>query len=295
MSSTIYTAPLTAPDSRVYTLGACENSSDVARQLIAAFSTHRPEGEYLAKALGQASVFAYMMTGQSAMALLEREMTRFESVPYRKLRGSPPCAIRVAICAAVSACVYVHQANPLPHITLQQLSQVFTRGNSAGDYSTWAQLNAAGAGSLYPLRLPEIAPLSVFMNQHHFNQRQPGWSGEYVSTSDELIEKLASMPTAIGIAEAGRENSHIRVLPIADDHGQLYDASLPDMQRGDYPLTRYLHLYLPQDREGMLSQPLPDFARFVLSPAGQHIINAHARYAPLSDAMVNHQSTLLAH
>lgn len=294
MSSTIYTAHLKAPDTLVYKLGACENSSDVASQLIEAFSTHQPEREYLAMAQGQASVFAYMMTGQSAMALIEREMTRFESVPYRKLLGTPPFAIRVAICAPVSACVYVQRANPLPHITLQQLSKVFTRGNPAGDYSSWAQLNAANAGSLYPLRLPDIAPLNVFMSQHHFNQRQPGWSGEYVSTTDELLEKLASMPTAIGIAEAGRENSHVRALPISDEEGRLYDASLHNMRSGDYPLTRYLHLYLPKDRHGIISQPLIDFASFVLSAAGQQIINTQSRYASLSDDMVSHQSNLLA-
>lgn len=252
MSSTIYTANLIPPDPIVYKLGACENSSDVASQLIEAFNIHQQGEKYLARALGQASVFAYMMTGQSDMALIEREMTSFESVPYRKLLGSNPFAIRVAICAPASACVYVHQANPLPHITLQQLSQVFTRGNSAGDYSSWTQLNADSVGSLYPLRLPDIAPLNVFMSRHHFNQRQPGWSGEYVNTTDELLEKLASMPTAIGIAEAGRENSHIRALPISDD-GQLNDTNLHNMQSGDYPLTRYLYLYLSKDRQGMIA------------------------------------------
>jgi phosphate transport system substrate-binding protein len=181
--------------------------------------------------------------------------------------------------------------------TVHQLSQVFTRGNLAGDYSSWqqlAQVEATDAGSIHPLRLPNIAPLNLFLNQYHFDQRQPGWNGEYTGNTDELINKLATTPAAIGIAEAGRENPHIRAVPISDGNSNLFGANLKDMQNGHYPLTRYLHLYLPKNQHGLISMPSLGFAEFVLSPAGQEIISSHHRYAALSDEMVNVQSNLMA-
>ncbi|ROP61767.1 ABC-type phosphate transport system substrate-binding protein [Enterobacter sp. BIGb0383] len=294
MSSMIYTADLTPQDPAVCTLGACEHSSDLASHLVTAFSTRQNSTRYLSTPQGQDAVFAYLMTTRSAMALTEREMTPFESVPYRKLLNSQPFSIRVAICAPVSACVYVHRANPLAHITLQQLSQVFSRGNLTGDYSTWAQLDTTTTGGIHPLRLPDIAPFSVFLQQH-FEQRQPGWNGEYVRDTDALIERLAALPTAIGIAEVGREHPQIRAVPISDGQGQVYNASLKNMQSGHYPLTRYLHLYLPRNPQGEISPPLVEFAEFVLSAEGQKLINTRTRYASLSDEMARSQSRLMAH
>lgn len=294
MSSMMYTADLTPQDPAVCTLGACENSSDLAHQLVTAFSAQQNGVRYLSAAQGQDAVFAYLVTARSAMALTEREITSFESVPYRKLLNSSPFAINVAICAPVSACVYVHRANPLPHITLQQLSQVFSRGNLVGDYSSWAQLDATATGSIHPLRLPDIAPFSLFLHQQLFEQRQPGGNGEYVRDTDALIEKLATLPTAIGIAETGREHPQIRAVPIYDGQSQVYEASLKNMQSGHYPLTRYLHLYLPRDPQGAIPQPLVEFAEFVLSAEGQKIINTRTRYTSLSDEMAHSQSRLMA-
>ena len=295
MNSMIYTADLTPQDPAVCSLGACENSSDLASQLVTAFNTRQNSTRYRSTPQGQDSVFAYLMTTRSAMTLTEREMTPFESVPYRKLLNSPPFAINVAICAPVSACVYVHRSNPLPHITLQQLSQVLSRGNPMGDYSSWTQLDATATGSIHPLRLPDIAPFSLFLHQQHFAQRQPGWNGEYVRDTDALIERLATLPTAMGIAEVGREHPQIRAVPISDGQGQAYDASVKNMQSGHYPLTRYLQLYLPRNRQGVISPPLVEFAEFVLSTEGQKIINTGTRYASLSDEMARSQSRLMAH
>jgi phosphate transport system substrate-binding protein len=83
-------------------------------------------------------------------------------------------------------------------------------------------------------------------------------------------------------------------VPVSDENGNLFDATLENMQRGHYPLTHYLHLYLPKNPHGLISQSSIAFAEFMLSPAGQNIINAQHRYAALSDDMVSSQTLLLA-
>lgn len=282
MNSDIYTPCLALPDSAEVKLGCCAKSGALAEQLIKAF---RPEVDgltYRSTTLGERSVFAFLMTGQVAMALIEREMTPFESVPYRKLLNSPPFAIKVAV--GESASVYVHRSNPLPAISLQQLSQIFTRGNLSGDYSCWSQVDPRSplaSASIQPLRLPDIAPLSVYLHQHHFAQRQTGWNGEYVSHTDALIDALGNMPAGIGMAETGRENQQVRELPVSDG------------ATGRSPLTRYLHLYLPKDENGHLAPPLVEFVKFVLSPSGQQIIATHSPYGPLSAEMATAQTNLM--
>lgn len=304
MSAMVYTPDIAPSDLSGCKLGACEHSGDLADQLAREFGTYHREMRYSSTALGQAAVFAYLMTGKISMALIEREMTSFETVPYRKLLNSLPVVIKVAICKplfaderSASASVYVHRSNPLPHISMQQLSQIYTRGNLPGDYSSWQQLEQyqeSEASSIYPLRLPDIAPLSVYLSQHHFGQRQPDSNGEYVCDTDALINKLENTPAAIAIAEAGRENPHIRAVPVSDENGNLFDATLENMQGGHYPLTRYLHLYLPKNQDVLISQSSVALAEFMLSPAGQKIINSQHRYAALSDEMVSSQTHLLA-
>lgn len=303
MNTGTYTPDLALPDPNVVKLGSCEKSSELANQLINAFRSDRGDLSCLATTPGERSVFAFLMTGQVSMTLTEREMTPFESVPYKKLINSPPFALKVAICAplpagelSASASVYVHRSNPLPGITMRQLSQIFTRGNLQGDYSSWSQVDRTSplaSASIQPLRLPDIAPLSVFLTRHHFEQRQPGWNGEYVSNTDALITTLGNMPAGIGIAESGWDNQLIRAVPISDGSGNLVSATIAEMQNGRYPLTRYLYLYLPKEVAGKLSKPLAEFAHFVLSPSGKKIISAHLRYAPLSDEMSTLQSNLM--
>ncbi|WP_265908961.1 PstS family phosphate ABC transporter substrate-binding protein [Erwinia billingiae] len=300
----IYTPDIAPPELSVCKLGACEDSSNLADQLVRKLSGYRGERHHQSTELGQAAIFAFLMTGRVSMALMEREMTSFETVPYRKLLNSLPVMLKVAICKplttyeySASASVYVHSSNPLPHITMQQLSQIYTRGNLSGDYSSWQQLEqcqGTAASSIYPLRLPDIAPLSVYLSQHHFGQRQPGSNGEYICDTDAQFNKLENTPAAIAIAEAGRENPHIRAVPVSDENGSLFDATLENMQSGRYPLTRYLHLYLPKNQVGLISRSSVALAEFMLSPAGQKIINAQHRYAALSDEMVSSQAQLLA-
>ncbi len=300
----IYTPDIAPPELSVCKLGACKDSCDLADQLLRELSSYQGERHYQSTELGQAAIFAFLMTGRVSMALIEREMTSFETVPYRKLLNSLPVMLKVAICKpltadeySASASVYVHSSNPLPHISIQQLSQIYTRGNLPGDYSSWQQLEQyqeTEAGSIYPLRLPDIAPLSVYLSQHHFGHLQPGSNGEYVGDTDALINKLENTPAAIAIAEAGRETPHIRAVPVSDENGNLFDATLENMQGGHYPLTRYLHLYQPKNQDGLISQSSVALAEFMLSPAGQKIINAQHRYAALSDELVSSQTHLLA-
>jgi hypothetical protein len=103
MSLMIYTADLALSDPAVCKLGACEGSNDLACQLVKEYGSRQNKVSYRSAALYQDSVFAFLMTGRVSMVLIEREMTSFESVPYRKLLHSPPFAVKIALCVPVSA------------------------------------------------------------------------------------------------------------------------------------------------------------------------------------------------
>lgn len=298
MSSETYTPYVAPADAETLKLASCAHSRDLAANLVAVFRQLNSDIDCAYVAVGEPAVFAFLMTGQASLAMLEREMAPFESVPYRKLINSQPFAIKIGLCAPATPSVYVHRSNMLSHLTLQQLSQIFTNGNPQGDYSCWGQIDMASPlqeTSIYPLRLPETAPLSVYLSQHHFDQRLASWAGEYVADTDALLGKLENMPAGIGIAESGRDSDRVRALPLSDGNGHITAATRDDMLSGAYPLTRYLQLYLPKDQNGKLSSHITQFAAFILSPAGQEIVSAHPRYAALSSELIKSQSQQMEH
>ncbi|WP_338063271.1 substrate-binding domain-containing protein [Winslowiella toletana] len=256
------------------------------KNVLAACSTQHPDMAFASDLRGEASAFALLINGQASMALIEREITPPESVPYRKQTATSPFALRVAISAHATAGVYVHRSNPLPQLTLSQLAQIFTQGAAAGNLSYWGQLDLD-----HPWRQQPICPLSYaedsalmhYLQQHHFAGRELSAHSEYFADNDALLKRLAECPQAIAIAPAGGENAAIRLLPLAADNATTAQHRLSD----HYPLTRYVYLYLSPDAD-------PRLAQFMLSAPGQQIIGqSGSDFFALSASEAAHQQSRL--
>lgn len=247
-------------------------------KLITAFTPIHPSVQVVSQRCHEASAFSFLINDRSSMALIEREITPTEAVPYKKQRGTRPFALQVAI-SVDPPTLYVHHSNPLVEISAVQLSQIFTQGNPQGDFSGWEQVpGAQKSGNLCPLSLPEDSTLQTYMQKHHFAGRELSARTEYATDSESLLKKLENTPNGIGIAEYGIENPKLRAVKLAEPAT---------------PLTRFLHLYLPLDASGITDSASQKFADFLLSDAGQAII-ATSAFTPLHPGELSQQRALLS-
>jgi phosphate transport system substrate-binding protein len=89
---------------------------------------------------------------------------------------------------------------------------------------------------------------------------------------------------AVGYSGIGYKTSGVRALPIAGDDGKYYDATYDNALNGDYPLARFLLVYVNKKPGQPLDTLTLEFLKFVLSKAGQEIVEKDGYY-PLPAAL----------
>ena len=244
------------------------------------------------------SVFAYLMNRRSDLALLEREITPVEAVPYKKLIGAQPLAIKVAslrpsdeITENASLAVYVHEDNPLTEITITQLRRIFTQGNPQGDYSDWAQLGGKPS-RLQAFSLTENSSLTAYLLAHHFSGHEFSSHTYWVENTEALLQNIQGHRSAVGIAQAGRFIEGIKTLRIIDEPQVAMPAT--DSQIFRDPLTRFLYLYVAPPTTPVMTDHLRTFTDIMLSQQGQALLVDQPLYGPLTPEEIDQQKKKLA-
>jgi phosphate transport system substrate-binding protein len=255
----------------------------IVERCCASFTALHPDVAFDVDLRGTPSAMAFLMNGKSMFSVMGREITPVETVPYRKLIGAPPVAIRVAHTAeetsqhlATSLAVYVHRSNPLTRITTSQLSKIFSVGNPDGDYSRWSQLGLTGEWAkrqIHPIGTPEYTGFGTYMQAHHLEGRPLSPVYERYVGTDDVLSRLEADPSGVAVAAIGRETSHLRLLPIArDDDGAYSSGSTGDVQNDRYAFGRFLYFYVPQKKNEPVDPFTAEYLRYVLSFEGQSIL-----------------------
>ena len=95
-------------------------------------------------------------------------------------------------------------------------------------------------------------------------KQQPG--------SEAVVEMVAKDKNAIGYSGIGFLTEGVRAVPLAaPQNGKCHKPSAEFVYSGDYPLARYLRLYLNKKPDQPLDPLIADFIRFVLSRDGQQL------------------------
>jgi phosphate transport system substrate-binding protein len=255
----------------------------IVERCCAAFCQLQPDAAFDVDLRGTPSAMAFLMSGKSMFSVMGREITPVEIVPYRKLIGAPPVAIRIAHTAeetsqhlATSLGVYVHRSNPLTRITTEQLSKMFSVGNPGGDYSRWGQLGLSGEWAkrqIHPIGTPEYTGFGTYMQAHHLEGRPLSPVYERYVGTDDVLGRLAADPSGVAVAAIGRETEGLRLLPIAQhENGPYSDGCTDDVQNDRYAFGRFLYFYVPQRLGEPVDPFTAEYLRYVLSFEGQSII-----------------------
>jgi len=214
-----------------------------------------------------------LISGTAQFGPMSRPMKGAEMDDFEKKYGYKPTGMRVAVDALA---VFVHKDNPIKCLSLAQVDAIFSKSRKQGgkqDLKTWGQLGLTGDWAARPVSMYGRNSASgtygyfkeVALADGDFKdsvKEQPG--------SSAVVQAIASDKYAIGYSGVGYKTADVRSVPLsATDGGSCYDSTAEMAYAGDYPITRFLYVYLNKKPGAKLEPLRAEFAKFILSKQGQ--------------------------
>jgi phosphate transport system substrate-binding protein len=248
---------------------------------------------------GDASAIGGLFTGVADLALLDREASFIEVDAYQQGTGYDPFRVPVARGSvalpnhAPALALYVHRQNPLSHLSLQQVDEIFDADHRLGDRTlkTWGELGLTGEWADKPIQLYTY-PLQSAAVQ--FFERAALKGSQKFSCCLTLLGPAPGQTAEARIAAALRKDRYglaLLALPAAgvkalalsgSDGAEPVQPTAETITAGTYPLARTVYLYLNRRPKGPVPAKVASFLQYILSPEGQAIVARTGGYLPLS-------------
>jgi len=229
-----------------------------------------------------------LVEGTSQFGPMSRPMKAKEIEAFEKKYGYKPSAFRVAV---DSLAVYVHKDNPLECLTMQQVDAIFSKtrkGGASKDITTWGDLGLTGDWAAKPISLygrnsasgtyGYFKEVALFEGDYKDEvKEQPG--------SSTVVQGVASDKFAIGYSGIGYKTADVRAVPLAAKAGEkCYEANAENAYSGNYPIARFLYIYVNKNPNQPLDPLRAEFIKYTLSKQGQ-TETIKGGYFPITNAL----------
>lgn len=241
------------------------------------------------QAAGSSTAPPALTEGTSNLGPMSRKMKSREIEAFEKRHGYKPLAVPVAIDALA---VYVHKDNPIEGLSIPQVDALFSstlRCGYRGPVFNWGDLGLGGSWASRDVQL--FGRNSVSGTYGYFKDKAL-CKGDFKNTVNEqpgsasVVQSVSASLNAVGYSGIGYLTSGVRALPLAKrEGGELVEPNGPNAISGDYPLARFLYVYVNKHP----NRPLPplerEFMKMVLSKIGQQVVVKDG-YIPLPKRVV---------
>ncbi|MBM3732105.1 MAG: phosphate ABC transporter substrate-binding protein [Acidimicrobiia bacterium] len=217
-----------------------------------------------------------LIAGTAQFGPMSRPMKGAEIDGFEKKFGYKPTAIRVAIDALA---VFVHKDNPVKCLSLQQADAIFSKtrkGGHAQNIAIWGQVGLTGEWANRPISLYGRNSAS---GTYGYFKEEALFKGDFKDTvkeqpgSSTVVQGVASDKGAIGYSGIGYKTADVRAVPLAaKTGGKCVEANADNAYAGEYPLARFLYVYVNADPNRKLDPVRAEFIRYVFSKQGQQAV-----------------------
>jgi phosphate transport system substrate-binding protein len=240
------------------------------------FKKAYPNVNIQVQAAGSSTAPPALTEGTSNFGPMSRQMKDKEVEAFEARFGYKPTAIRVAVDALA---VYVHKDNPIESLSIPQVDAVFSvtrRCGGVAEATRWGDVGLDGNLSDRPIQL--YGRNSVSGTYGYFKQVAL-CSGDFKNTVNEqpgsasVVQSVGSSLNGIGYSGIGYITSGVKALALSEDDGSApIAANTENVATGDYPLSRYLYVYVNKKPNSPLPPLEQEFLKLVLSREGQEIV-----------------------
>jgi phosphate transport system substrate-binding protein len=240
------------------------------------FQKFYPNAKIQIEGKGSSTAPPALIAGSAQLGPMSRSMKGTEVDQFEKKYGYKPTQIRTSVDALA---VFVNKDNPIKCMTVAQVDAVFSKSRRHGykdDIRTWGQLGLTGEWASRPISLygrNSASGTYGFFKEHTLK------NGDY---KDEVKEQPGSASVvqgvtvdrfAIGYSGIGYATAGVRAVPLAEKEGsKCYEATADNAYSGEYPLARFLYVYVNKAPGKPLDPLTREFVKLVLSKDGQETV-----------------------
>lgn len=216
---------------------------------------------------------------------MSREMKPSEIDEFEKKFGYPPTQVRVAVDALA---VYVNKDNPLDKLTLPEVDAIFSKERKCGasaEISTWGQVGLSDDWKSKPISMYGRNSAS---GTYGFFKENALCKGDFKDNVKEqpgsasVVQGVTEDRYGIGYSGIGYKTSGVKTLALAEKAGAPFAKTDPEeVLAGNYPLARYLYLYINKVPNKPLDPLVREFVTYTLSREGQEVVVKDG-YLPIS-------------
>lgn len=223
--------------------------------------------------------------------------------------------------------IFVNKDNPIAHLTMKQLDQIFGAERTGGysgykwvttvarpaseDIRTWGQLGLTGEWADKHIQTYGYAPtgmsnffeLTVFHggtkwnpNLRQYVETSAKQATGHAGTIDQMMDDLSRDRYGIawaGLAHAkGKPGVKALALSFSVD-GPFIFCNEKTVRNRIYPLTRSIFFQLNRPPSTPIQPRIKEFLLYILSREGQSAVAAQGEYLPLTSAELSRQRRLL--
>ncbi|MBN1443205.1 MAG: phosphate ABC transporter substrate-binding protein [Planctomycetes bacterium] len=261
------------------------------------FSKLYPSVRIQIEGKGSSTAPPALIKGTSQLGPMSRKMKSTEIDEFEKRYGYKPTMIPVAIDALA---VYVNKDNPVDQLTMQEVDAIFSKtrlGGAPREITTWGQLGLTGSWAKRPISMygrnsasgtyAYFKEHALFKGDYKENvKEQPGSASVVQGVSEDL--------GGIGYSGIGYKTSGVKTLALATESGKPYIPASPEAAlSGEYPLARFLYVYINKDPLKPADPLVNEFIKFVLSKEGQEIVVKDG-YLPLPSKLIEKSTDVLS-
>ena len=222
---------------------------------------------------GSATAPPALIEGTAQLGPMSRAMKQEELDAFEKKYGYKPTQIKVSVDALA---IFVNKDNPIKGLTLTQADGIFssTRKRGGADIATWEQLGlkdwAGRAVSLYGRN--SASGTYGFFKEHALEKGDFKTSVKEQPGSSAVVQGVSSDLYGIGYSGIGYATSGVRAVPLGKEDGKYAEATYANCLSGDYPMARFLYIYVNRKPGAPMDTLTAEFLKYVIAQQGQKIV-----------------------
>ncbi len=235
-----------------------------------------------------------LISGTAQIGPMSRAMKSSELDEFEKAFGYKPTAIRVAVDALA---VYVNKDNPIEQLTIEDVDSIFSKSRTCGGSSDISDWGAAGLSSWNGRPISLYGRNSASGTYGYFKSNAL-CKGDYKDTVKEqpgsasVVQGVTEDLYGIGYSGIGYKTSGVKAIALSKDGESFFGTDPESVYAGNYPLARFLYLYINKAPNRDTDPLVREFLKFVLSQEGQEVVVKDG-YLPIPSSIVSQEVSAL--
>ena len=228
------------------------------------------------QAAGSSTAPPALTEATSNIGPMSRKMKAKEIAAFEDRYGYKPTAIPVAIDALA---VYVNKDNPIKGMTIPEVDAVFSSTRKCGGEKDIQKWGDAGLTGDWEKRDIQLFGRNSVSGTYGYFKKKALCKGDYKNNVNEqpgsasVVQAITSSLNGIGYSGIGYKTSGVRAVPLAKKQGKPFvEATNENALSGEYPLSRFLYVYVNKHPNKPLAPLEKEFIKLILSKQGQEVV-----------------------